>query len=113
MRATPLTLLRAASRASSLLPPARASSVACPRCLHAPAALVAAPRRSLSTEAAPSSSSDEGPPTSPKVAALVDQIAALTLLEAAELTEALKVRREPRASHTGTEFIRARLLLWV
>jgi len=49
--------------------------------------VAAASRRCLSTEAA--SSSDE---TSPKVAALVDQIASLSLLEAAELTEALKVR---------------------
>ena len=48
--------------------------------------------RGLSTEAAPSSSSDaDAAPTSPKVEALVNEIASLTLLEAAELTEALKV----------------------
>ena len=41
---------------------------------------------------APSSSSD-APPASPKVAELVDSIASLTLLEAAELTEQLKVSR--------------------
>ena len=34
----------------------------------------------------------ESKPTSPKIEALVDEIAALSLLEAAELTEALKVR---------------------
>lgn len=82
-------MLRAASRASLL--PSRGSSAACSRCRHA-VTTSAAPRRGLCTEASPSSSSDDGPPTSPKVAALVDEIASLSLLEAAELTEALKTR---------------------
>ncbi|KAL3929672.1 MAG: hypothetical protein SGPRY_001857 [Prymnesium sp.] len=46
------------------------------------------------------SSSAESKPHSAKIDALVEQIAALSLLEASELTEALKVRRVPQPEHT-------------
>ena len=42
------------------------------------------------------------PEPSPKIAALVDQIAALTLLEASELTDALKVRSMRPHTHAHT-----------
>jgi large subunit ribosomal protein L7/L12 len=48
--------------------------------------------RHCSSEAGAGSSSEADKPTSPKVAELVDQIASLSLLEAAELTDALKAR---------------------
>lgn len=75
----------------ALAPPMRRLALL-PRPQHG--AVNAWPRhaRHLSAEPAEASSSDDaGPPMSPKVAALVDEIASLSLLEAAELTEGLKV----------------------
>ena len=87
LRSAPV--LRPRSGLHSLAP--RVAAVSWPRSATVPQ------RRCLSTEVAPSSSSEsEGPPTSPKVSALVDEIASLSLLEAAELTEALKVRASSR-----------------
>ena len=75
----------------SLAPPVRRLALSS-RQNGSPVATVVTNRRWLSVEATDASSSDAaGPPTSPKVATLVNEIASLSLIEAAELTDALKV----------------------
>ena len=87
-------LLRAAAGAPALYRTSALRTLAPPRLTasHLRPALSSPcfSRRCLSTDAAEEPSSSSAP-LSPKVEALVEQIASLSLLEAAELTEALKV----------------------
>lgn len=59
-------------------------------------------RRCNSTEAAA--------PSNPKIAAIVDQISQLTLLETADLVASLKVREIHRSPHCGLELAKNEML---
>ena len=92
MRSALLRLPTSGSAVRWALSPRRPCALLASRSLRADVVGAVAPARCRCLSTAAPSSEGEAPATSPKVAALVDEIAALSLLEAAELTEALKAR---------------------